>query len=63
MQQPFKVDNQEIVKDNGDNSERSGSLPKNMVAISGQRQRFMSGSHLPEHVLSSSRKVVGDGEK
>eukprot|EP00268_Persea_americana_P062219 TRINITY_DN7962_c0_g1_i12.p1 TRINITY_DN7962_c0_g1~~TRINITY_DN7962_c0_g1_i12.p1 ORF type:complete len:710 (-),score=165.67 TRINITY_DN7962_c0_g1_i12:304-2433(-) len=63
VQQPFKVENQEIVKDNGDNSERSGSLPKNMVAISGQRQRFLSGSLLPEHVLSSPRKVVGDGEK
>lgn len=63
MQQPLKVENQEIVKDNGDDLERSSYLPKNMAAISGQRQRFLSGSLLQEHALSSSRKVVGDGEK
>lgn len=62
VQQPSPVENQEIGMSNGD-LERSSSLCKNTVGISGQRQRVMSGPLLPEHVFSTSRKIVGDGER
>ncbi|XP_058087193.1 uncharacterized protein LOC131234380 isoform X3 [Magnolia sinica] len=60
LQQSSQAEDQETERHNGD-VKRSSSLPKNIV-IPGQCQRFFSGSLLPEHAVSSSRKVVADGD-
>ncbi|KAG9449949.1 hypothetical protein H6P81_009914 [Aristolochia fimbriata] len=46
---------------NGQFMERTSSLPRNVGAIPGQRQKFLSGSLVPEQVISSSR--TGNGER
>ncbi|XP_058087194.1 serine/threonine-protein kinase BLUS1-like isoform X4 [Magnolia sinica] len=61
LQQSSQAEDQETERHNGD-VKRSSSLPKNIV-IPGQCQRFFSGSLLPEHAVSSSRKVVADGDR
>ncbi|XP_068642642.1 serine/threonine-protein kinase BLUS1-like isoform X2 [Aristolochia californica] len=49
------------INNNGELMERTSSLPRNAVAVPGQRQKFLSGSLVPEQVISSSR--TGNGER
>ncbi|XP_072999419.1 uncharacterized protein [Typha latifolia] len=49
------------VKCNGEEMERSFSVPSNMNSLG--RQKFSSGSLLPEHVLSPYRNNAGDTER
>ncbi|KAL6006990.1 hypothetical protein ACLOJK_032486 [Asimina triloba] len=59
-QETTRHNEQETGRHNGD-AERNSSLPQNII-IPGRPQKFFSGSLLPEHVLSSSRKVDADGD-
>ncbi|XP_043706833.1 serine/threonine-protein kinase BLUS1-like isoform X2 [Telopea speciosissima] len=53
-------DDQEIKKCDGENLEKGSSLPKYMIP---GRQKFFSGSILPDNVLSPHKKVYGDGDR
>ncbi|XP_077244112.1 protein kinase superfamily protein isoform X2 [Tasmannia lanceolata] len=61
LQQPSQVMDQGSQKNNGETMEKSSSLPRNAISISG-RHKFLSGSLLPDHVLSP-RKVAGDSDR
>ncbi|XP_058091616.1 serine/threonine-protein kinase BLUS1 isoform X2 [Magnolia sinica] len=60
-QQSSEAEDQGTRKNNGENMERNSSLPRNNVP--GQRQKVLSGSLLQQNVLTSSRKVAGDGDR
>ncbi|KAJ0962856.1 hypothetical protein J5N97_027978 [Dioscorea zingiberensis] len=59
-QQQSQVD-LEIRKINGENLAKSFSVPKNINVLG--RQKFSSGSLVPEHVISPSSHIAGDVER
>ncbi|KAF6165578.1 hypothetical protein GIB67_022749 [Kingdonia uniflora] len=61
VQLPPTAQEQEGGKSCGDNMDRSCSLPRHFIST--QLQKFSSGSLIPENVLSSSRKVNGNGDR
>ena len=61
QQKPSQAGDLDVRKYNGDIMERSSSVPKNIHVLG--RQKFSSGSLLPEHVLSPYKHIAGDGER
>ncbi|XP_019051531.1 PREDICTED: serine/threonine-protein kinase BLUS1-like isoform X3 [Nelumbo nucifera] len=60
LQPAAREEDMEMKQDNGENLERSRSLSRCVIP---GRQKFLSGSLIPENVLSPSRKANGDGDR